>query len=79
MTLMLTSEKRPIPDEQLKKIEADNTHREKLARTSSTPRSLLKTEQPMPMSTQCQSYRLLESQPKQDQVKTTKRKREQRR
>ena len=70
MTLMLTSEKRPIADEQLEEVkEAEDTHREKLARKFSMPRSLLKTERPMPTSTQCRSYHPLESQPRQGQVK----------
>jgi hypothetical protein len=70
MTFMLTSEKRPIVDEQLKEVEgAENAHRETLARKSSMPRSLLKTERPTPTSTQCRSYHPLESQPKQGQVK----------
>ena len=70
MTLILTSEKSPTADEQLKKVEeAEETHREKLARKSSKPHSPLKTEQPMPTSTRCRSYHLLESHPRQGQVK----------
>jgi hypothetical protein len=70
MTLMLTSEKRPIADEQSKEVEeGEDTHREKLARKSSKPRSLLKIERPMPTSTRCRSYHLLESQPRREQVK----------
>jgi hypothetical protein len=70
MTLMLTAEKRPIADEQLKEIEeTEDTHREKLAHKSSMPRSLLKTGQLMPTSTRCRSYHPLESLPRQGQVK----------
>jgi hypothetical protein len=70
MTFMLTSEKRPIVDEQLKEVEeVENTHRETPARKFSMPRSLLKTERPMPTSTRCRSYHPLESQPRQGQVK----------